>query len=77
MMKQDFLGYRLMVGQRILIPSVLVRIQVAQPTKKPPLWRFFCGLRLPDENQRSASEDEFISERETPLGGREPERTMK
>ena len=25
------LGYRLMVGQRILIPSVLVRVQVAQP----------------------------------------------
>ena len=25
------MGYRLMVGQRILIPSVLVRVQVAQP----------------------------------------------
>ena len=25
-----------MVGQRILIPSVLVRVQVAQPVKKPP-----------------------------------------
>ena len=27
------LGYRLMVGQRILIPSVLVRVQVAQPNR--------------------------------------------
>ena len=39
------LGYRLMVGQRILIPSVLVRVQVAQPAKNPPfIGAFFVGL---------------------------------
>ena len=41
------MGYRLMVGQRILIPSVLVRVQVAQPLTqiillnfKETFWRF-------------------------------------
>ena len=33
------MGYRLMVGQRILIPSVLVRVQVAQPKNTSRLKR--------------------------------------
>ena len=36
------LGYRLMVGQRILIPSVLVRVQVAQPVNnQPSIWAVY------------------------------------
>ena len=36
------MGYRLMVGQRILIPSVLVRVQVAQPNRASrQKWRLF------------------------------------
>ena len=34
------MGYRLMVGQRILIPSVLVRVQVAQPLTQIILLNF-------------------------------------
>ena len=36
--------HRLMVGQRILTPSILVRVQVKQPTKTAPLRCFFCYI---------------------------------
>ena len=36
--------HRLMVGQRILTPSILVRVQVKQPTKMPLKRGFFCWV---------------------------------
>ena len=40
-MRKNVLRYRLMVGQRTLTPLIVVRIHVAQPTKKTPERVFF------------------------------------
>lgn len=47
---------RLMVGQRILTPSILVRVQAKQPTKKPPfMGGFFVALGRPTRTKGSES----------------------